>query len=446
MEQLLIPERINVGFNKRSDTYTTKLGYVIYYDQKGVLRKEKSWQGWRDQSIAPQEFKNEPTEGFVLNRSVGGYKSDWHYRSAKIRIYDPRDWEFEISLENLLFVLAVGDCSRGKGLEGKFVYAWQGQDLILLPVASEAYTKSQNFTALQTQSVKGKDLVPGVTYITKKQQVLLYLGRFDWHFMVRPDYRSGYNDKLQRYNYNKKDMEGVIQRYVFWDEAAYQQDLKWKAKTAKIRAKALRKLKADKAAGKQNLRSLQYYIWDVQTGDDSDDDDDEMYDFYDCNTNVGFVYHDTPKQIAAVSTTTPNPKFAELVERFYKSDHGSKVVSLFLKKEKPKAEDEDEDYGWFPWAHELDDGSFVEATTHYDRNSLKETQTNYQTRHYLKDGVLFEDSDHRGCAMPDSKKGNYHKSYGTLYPWVEPTKNRLWAKMESGSEFMIDSQTFCRGR
>lgn len=179
--QLLIPEKINVGFQNRGDTYTAKLGYVIYYDHKGVLRKEKSWQGWRDQKIDPQEFKNEPTEGFVLNRKVGGYKSDWNYRSAKIRIYDPRDWEFEISVENLLFILSVGDCSRGKGLEGKFVYAWEGTELVLLPVACENYKACTEYTQLQTCKVKAKELIPGASYKTKKQEVLVYLGKFIKH-------------------------------------------------------------------------------------------------------------------------------------------------------------------------------------------------------------------------------------------------------------------------
>ena len=36
-----IPEKIKVGYNSRNDTYTKKLAYIIYYDNKGVLRKEK---------------------------------------------------------------------------------------------------------------------------------------------------------------------------------------------------------------------------------------------------------------------------------------------------------------------------------------------------------------------------------------------------------------------
>ena len=44
---MFIPERIKVGYQERSGTYTGQLAYIIYYDVKGVLRKEKSWESWR---------------------------------------------------------------------------------------------------------------------------------------------------------------------------------------------------------------------------------------------------------------------------------------------------------------------------------------------------------------------------------------------------------------
>lgn len=47
--QLFIAEKVKVGFNKRTDTYTGKLGYVIGFDGK-KWRKEPSWEGWRETS------------------------------------------------------------------------------------------------------------------------------------------------------------------------------------------------------------------------------------------------------------------------------------------------------------------------------------------------------------------------------------------------------------
>lgn len=178
--KLLIPEKINVGFQERKDTYTGKLAYVIYWDSKGVLRKEKSWNSWRDNSFPNLELENKPTEGFVLNKGVGGTKDSWSWnvRNEYIRVYDPRDFEFEISVANLLFILRECDCSKGKGLEGKFVYSWDGTELVLLPVTSLEYKNSVEFTALQGNQVSARDLKLGATYITKNQDKLVYLGKY----------------------------------------------------------------------------------------------------------------------------------------------------------------------------------------------------------------------------------------------------------------------------
>ena len=207
-DKLFIPDKIKVGYQNREGTYTGKLAYVIYYDQKGELRKETSWQRWRNKDLEAHDFANEPTEGFVLNKSGGGARASygWNPRNEFIRVYDPRNFEFEISLPNLLFILANCDCSRGKGLEGKFVYAWSNTQLILLPEGTQEYQTSQKFTALKEQSVAIKDLVLGATYLTKQVETWTYLGRFD-HYTIEK-YGSGKQHKAKR--------------HIFWDGTHFQ--------------------------------------------------------------------------------------------------------------------------------------------------------------------------------------------------------------------------------
>lgn len=182
--KLFVPSEIVVGQQKRSDTYTGRLGYIIYKDEKGVLRKKTSWEGWRDKSIEPGYYENKPTEGFVLNRHGGGDShsrySDYYGRAAFIRVYDPRGFEFEITLENMLFILRYADCSRGKGLEGNFVYAWSGKDLVLLPEGCQEYKESMEFTQLKSLKVSTKELIAGNTYFTKDMENLLYLGKHNY--------------------------------------------------------------------------------------------------------------------------------------------------------------------------------------------------------------------------------------------------------------------------
>ena len=168
-ERLNIPQTLKVGFNERGDTYTGKLAYVTYVNAKGEIAKQVSWDGWRNKNIDVETYDNEPMEGFVLNRHAGGYKSGWNFRQSKCRVYDPRGFEFEITIENLLFILQECTSTRGKGLEGKFVYAWSGPDLVLLPVDSEDYKASTSLinkkekitvkTLKLGASYKGKDLL-----------------------------------------------------------------------------------------------------------------------------------------------------------------------------------------------------------------------------------------------------------------------------------------------
>lgn len=226
-DQLLIPETLKVGFVKRDDTYTKKLGYVIYYDQTGKLRKEKSWEGWRDKNITPVETKNEPTEGFVLNRNVGGvsrYSHSWDQRMEKCRVYDPRGWEFEITIPNLLFILQECTSVKGKGLDGTFVYGWAGTELVLLPTESSEYKSSQKFTKLQSQKISAKSLVVGATYHTKNQQDVVYLGKHDWYELEYGHYSGGKYIDRQTFDYkihnnstSARFRKNTGKKFIFYD-------------------------------------------------------------------------------------------------------------------------------------------------------------------------------------------------------------------------------------
>lgn len=131
-----------------------------------------------DVNLTPIELINEPIEGFVLNKKVGGYNSGWNHRSTYCRVYDPRGFEFEISVPNLLYILQETNSYKGKGLEGKFIYGWDGKDLVLLPTSSPDYIESTNFTKLQSKKISTKDLQEGFIYKHKTEGNFIYLGRF----------------------------------------------------------------------------------------------------------------------------------------------------------------------------------------------------------------------------------------------------------------------------
>ena len=239
-EKLFIPKKCKVGFNYREETYSKKLAYVIYYDAKGKLRKEHSWSNWVEtkailierneevkkdiergenpeyiEELVPQEvintfdpfdFDNEPTTGFVLNKGVGGQRESygWNARNEYIRVWDPRGFEIEISVKNLLFILQETSATKGKGLEGEFVYAWDGKDLVLLPTSSLDYRESVKYTNLQDCKVTKKDMVPGCIYTHKNTNRLVYLGRYDY---ANIDYN------IKHYSYDRE----YVKKHIFYN-------------------------------------------------------------------------------------------------------------------------------------------------------------------------------------------------------------------------------------
>jgi len=387
-EQLFVPDRIKVGFQTKShsakSTYTGRLAYVIYYDKKGVLRKEKSWRGWIEKDIPDVDLANDPTEGFVLNKKVGGVKESWGWnvRQEKVRVYDPRGWEFEISIPNLLFILRECDCSRGKGLEGKFVYAWEGNTLILVPVNSEEYKKSVQFTNLQDKSVKAKDLIPGASYCTKQQQILIYLGKLErFNVNVGDDYR-------------KRSAKPTAKQHVFWQAAA--------------------------AFG----------------------------------TN-SFVFLNELKTIAVLHSDAIVPNFAELMDLYHKSVHGTKPVRLFTRKRShPIQRDRYSHYANY-WYVEESPGVYIQCSTNYDYTHpdvINSVQTHNKVR--IENGVLvFEDYRHE--TYPTQERRNEARrtrnrrwdSYGSitqandngyvLDEFIPPNEERLWVELESGAKFRV---------
>lgn len=194
--KIYVPDTIRVGYQDRTDTYTGKLAYVIYYDEKGKLRKQPSWESWLKQGArwnAKDEnkweeyvlgdFDNVPTEGFVLNKKVGGIGySRWDSRNTYTRVYDPRGFEFEITVPNLLWILENHNCLCGKGLEGEFVYGWDGKDLVLVPTSSPDYEEIKEFKRYTDEHMykqTAKTLVVGDYYEDIDGNVYSYMGRLE---------------------------------------------------------------------------------------------------------------------------------------------------------------------------------------------------------------------------------------------------------------------------
>lgn len=172
---ILIPEQITAGFKEQDAN--KKLAFLVYTNEKKELSQPKAWEKWRDKKIEPLNFNNEPTSGFVIDKTVGGYRTRFAYRGESVRVYDQRGFEIEITVNNLLNILRMYDCKAGGEIQGEFVYAWDGFQLILMPTIAEDYKEIKEFTELKLQNKKFKkaDLVENTVYRTKKNELVLFL-------------------------------------------------------------------------------------------------------------------------------------------------------------------------------------------------------------------------------------------------------------------------------
>jgi hypothetical protein len=199
MNKLFIAPKIKIGYQSRNDTFNGKLAYIIYFDEKGKLHKEKSWESWRNKSIPADEYENVPIDGFTINKDIKRYNGEWFSsKRTMVRIHDPRGFEFEVTTENLIAILMHTDCSR-RSLIGQFVYAWAGQELVLLPTNSEEYQNAIKYTAGLNKKVSIKELIPGMVYKTKRREKdVTYIGRFNYYDFANSGYRSVHGPRKEK--------------------------------------------------------------------------------------------------------------------------------------------------------------------------------------------------------------------------------------------------------
>lgn len=304
-EKLYIPKKLKVGFQKRSDTYTKKLAYVIYIDDKGVLRKEKSWQSWRDKKITPLDVDNVPHSGFVLHKDV--QRNSEYFGSGRnmIRVYDDRGIEFEISCDNLIFILMNTNCHK-RGLEGEFVYSWFGTELVLLPVGCDEYKKAQLFTQVQGKSLTKADLIPGCAYTTKKLETLIYLGNFNW--------------REEKYNYsagNRVTTDIITKKHVFVNENPfddYDEDYD--------------DCEDDNMSEEDFDSPKEYQDYLAELENDRLDREEWAQENKDRLAEPKFLTLTNTNSLAVKVSDTPVSNYAELMQKFSQTKHGGVPVAF----------------------------------------------------------------------------------------------------------------------
>ena len=226
-ESIFLPQTIKCGFNLRfteNDSYqrhekdengkwkkilpqhtnepSYKVAFVSYYDEKGKFRHETSFNNWASQDVPTEEHKNVPTKGFKIFKQAN--RHSWNrfcsYRNVSVEIQDPRGWVFEISHDNLAWI--IDNCLINKGdIEGEFVYGWNGKDRVLIPCASDTYKElaRRSEKIINKGYIAPSELKPWHVYKTKRDELFVFVGRFDY-----------YNHDLSHYVTRRKLKEMAI--------------------------------------------------------------------------------------------------------------------------------------------------------------------------------------------------------------------------------------------
>jgi hypothetical protein len=135
-----IPSKILIGFRNRSDTYLGKLAFITYKNQQGEIANSHNFKSWIDSSIPTIEVDNCPRNSFIINKSVN-HSSSYYFSESKIRIFDSREFEIEITLGNFLYVARHSNISKME-ITQDCVYGFNNNQIVLIPINSEEYAKS----------------------------------------------------------------------------------------------------------------------------------------------------------------------------------------------------------------------------------------------------------------------------------------------------------------
>jgi len=173
--QISAPDNLVVGFQNRKEC---KLAFVVYRDEKKVLRKEKSWNTWRDRSIEPLEIENKPIKGFVLSETKRRSR-DWFGSGRNVwRVTHPKGFEFEISSNNLEAIISNCDIIKGE-IMSECLFAWGGTDMSLVPTTSELYNEViANTENLKKEKIKPSTLKVGDKVKFLNGEIATYVGKF----------------------------------------------------------------------------------------------------------------------------------------------------------------------------------------------------------------------------------------------------------------------------
>jgi len=172
-----LPEKYYGGF-KSQGSDDLPLGYIVPHGTDFAFDKRKAsvdnWiQVYNSTALDTITFDNTPVTGFKLGRSIK--RTGWNGGNVVVRIEDPRGFEVEITVANLLKIMENNTIENTEIL-AECIWGRDGGKNILLAVNSEPYLEAVENTNRATRKVSLKDIKPGMTVRLKNGHEGTYLG------------------------------------------------------------------------------------------------------------------------------------------------------------------------------------------------------------------------------------------------------------------------------
>jgi len=183
-----IPAKVLVGVKPRDnwDSNEINLSFFTYKGEDGKIKKENSWNNWRDQLLAPIELDNVLLDGFSLLNTTKR-SSDWFGTGRSVwRIQHPSGYTFEIDSSNFEGIIQSVGINAGGSIAGKCILVWRGQKLLLAPEKSVLYKESSAATKRQLSTIDINDVKIGSKVRLKDNTTGIYLGKFKGLFASHP--------------------------------------------------------------------------------------------------------------------------------------------------------------------------------------------------------------------------------------------------------------------
>lgn len=122
-------------------------------------------------------IKNTPQKGFSINKNTYG-EADYKSYVDGVTVFDPRGFEFSISIGNFLHLVRSNVVDHGE-IMAECILSWSVKGyLVLLTTNSVGYKEALEYTKKQHLTFDAENLKEGQTYFTKKSKdPLVYMGR-----------------------------------------------------------------------------------------------------------------------------------------------------------------------------------------------------------------------------------------------------------------------------